>query len=110
MMTKLINCYYCGRRVEEDVLNYDNHPCCDDCYDYESDRPAYDEDEDYLIDGVGFADPGGRSALRAATKNNPRCFPCPVCHAPNILTMLDVDCGYCCNRCADVTEGLLPDY
>ena len=33
------------------------------------------DDGDYLIDGVGFASPG--SALRAATRRNPRNQPCP---------------------------------
>lgn len=28
-------------------------------------------------DGCDFADPGGRSALRAAGKGNPRNLPCP---------------------------------
>ncbi|HEY6009611.1 MAG TPA: hypothetical protein VIU40_14895, partial [Geobacteraceae bacterium] len=47
------------------------------------------DEEDELIDGVGFADPGGRSALRAATKDNPRNLPCPTCGKPNRLTPLD---------------------
>jgi DNA-directed RNA polymerase subunit RPC12/RpoP len=62
----------------------------------------YDEwDDDYLIDGVGFADPGGRSALRAATRDNPRSYPCPTCGAENVLTRIDVERGYQCNSCAD---------
>ncbi len=32
----------------------------------------YDEYENDLIDGVGFSDPSGNSALRAETKNNPK--------------------------------------
>ena len=51
----------------------------------------YDDDyEEDLIDGVGFMDPGGNSALRAATPSNPRIYPCPTCEAPNRLTRIDV--------------------
>jgi len=32
---------------------------------------------------VEFADPGGRSALRASSKNNPRNLPCPICGEKN---------------------------
>jgi hypothetical protein len=62
------------------------------------------DDEDYLIDGVGFADPGGNSALRAATPSNPRIHPCPTCGEPNRLTQKDVDRGYQCDTCADRAE------
>lgn len=67
------------------------------------DHEPYDH-EDYRIDGVGFADPGGNSALRAATKRNPRNRSCPTCKRPNMLTPLDVARGYQCNRCADQAE------
>lgn len=75
-----------------------------------------DEDDDFfdsfiendfdeeLIDGVGFADPGGVSALRAATPDNPRNLPCPTCGTPNVLTPLDARRGYQCDRCADRDE------
>ena len=63
----------------------------------------YDDDE-YLIDGVGFADPGGRSALRAATKRNPRNLPCPTCGKRNRLTPADRAAGYQCDTCADADE------
>jgi hypothetical protein len=56
------------------------------------------------IDGVGFADPGGESALRAETCFNPRDRPCPSCHRPNALTRIDVGKGYQCDRCADAAE------
>ena len=72
---------------------------------YDDERDPMFED-DFLIDGVGFADPGGRSALRAATKHNPRNLPCPNCGEPNRLTPADRDRGYQCNECADRTEGL----
>jgi hypothetical protein len=68
----------------------------------------YDEDyeyeDDYLIDGVGFADPGGNSALRAETPDNPRNLPCPTCGEPNRLTPLDVAAHYQCDQCADLLE------
>lgn len=63
------------------------------------------EDEDEPIDGVGFADPGGRSALRAATKSNPRIYPCPTCGRKRVLTRIDVARGYQCDHCADLAEG-----
>jgi hypothetical protein len=67
---------------------------------YEDDYDYYDD----LIDGVGFADPGGRSALRAETEDNPRNLPCPTCGTENVLTPIDRDRGYQCNRCADRAE------
>jgi hypothetical protein len=48
-------------------------------YDDEFDDSYGQYDREDLIDGVGFADPGGRSALRAATKDNPRNQSCPTC-------------------------------
>lgn len=65
---------------------------------------GYHDDDEDLIDGVGFADPGGRSALRAATPSNPRIHPCPTCERPNKLTAIDVQRGYQCDRCADRAE------
>jgi len=52
-----------------------------------------------------FADPGGKSALRATTKSNPRNQPCPDCGSANRLTPKDVALGYCCNSCADRNEN-----
>jgi len=63
-----------------------------------------DYDEEALIDGVGFADPGGRSALRAATRSNPRNLPCPTCGEPNRLTRIDKLRHYQCDACADRAE------
>lgn len=62
------------------------------------------DDEDDPIDGVGFAEPGGRSALRAATRRNPRNLPCPTCHRENVLTPADRARGYQCDGCADAAE------
>lgn len=63
----------------------------------------WDEDRDQ---NAMFADPGGRSALRAASKKNPRNLPCPTCREPNRLTPADRAQGYQCNECADRAEGL----
>lgn len=51
-----------------------------------------------------FADPGGRSALRAARKGNPRNRSCPNCKRRNVLTPADVAQGYQCDACADACE------
>jgi hypothetical protein len=51
-----------------------------------------------------FADPGGNSALRAASKDNPRNLPCPTCGSENVLTPEDVARGYQCDHCADALE------
>jgi hypothetical protein len=63
-------------------------------------------DNDYYddYDGPHFADPGGNSALRAATKSNPRNRKCPNCGAKNRLTPEDVRLGYQCDECADRAE------
>ena len=61
------------------------------------------DDEDF--GGIQFADPGGRSSLRAASQRNPRNLPCPECKEPNVLTPEDRRCGYRCNACADRAEG-----
>lgn len=68
---------------------------------------ARDADE-YEGGGIHFADPGGRSALRAATEDNPRDLPCPNCGKPNRLTPEDRAQGYQCDACADIAEGLMP--
>lgn len=89
-----------------------------------------DDDVDYGDrddDRIEFADPGGRSALRAATTGrcpkckkhtgemadfcrhcgnqlNPRRFPCPTCRTRRVLTRQDVELGYQCDRCANRAE------
>lgn len=72
-----------------------------DDHDYDHD---YDDVIRNNIDGVGFADPGGESALRAETSSNPRNLPCPTCHWPNRLTPIDKARGYQCDSCADAQE------
>ena len=52
-----------------------------------------------------FARPGSNSALRAASRRNPRNLPCPTCKQPNKLTAADVARGYQCDSCADREEG-----
>lgn len=63
------------------------------------DELDYDDDDRSM-----FADPGGESALRAATKSNPRNLPCPTCHWPNRLTPADKARGYQCDSCANAQE------
>jgi hypothetical protein len=62
----------------------------------------YDYDE--RDEGIEFADPGGRSALRAASASNPRNLPCPNCKRKNAITPADRARGYQCDRCADRAE------
>lgn len=66
--------------------------------------PWFEDEDDYEIDDVGFADPGGESALRAATPDNPRNLPCPTCGFPDMLTPIDEARGYQCNSCATAME------
>lgn len=65
--------------------------------DYDPDDPDGERDD--------FAEPGGRSALRAASRDDPRDLPCPTCERPNRLTRRDRSLGYQCNSCADRAEG-----
>jgi hypothetical protein len=51
-----------------------------------------------------FQDLGGRSALRASSRSNPRNLPCPNCEEPNRLTPADKAKGYQCDSCADAQE------
>jgi len=65
------------------------------------------QDEGFDDDSVRirFKDPGGKSALRAASKKNPRNRPCPTCGRKNMLTPEDVRLGYQCDFCANALEG-----
>lgn len=45
------------------------------------------------------------SALRAASRGNPRNLPCPTCKQPDRLTPKDRSLGYQCDACADRDEG-----
>jgi hypothetical protein len=64
----------------------------------------YYADYDEGPDDLGFADPGGRSSLRAASQRNPRNLPCPTCGEKNRLTPADRALGYQCDGCADRAE------
>jgi hypothetical protein len=97
----------------QDILtdpNYEVDEPIDD--DEEDDDDGYLKDEDYFLTEddewrasvMVFADPGGKSSLRAVTKDNPRNQPCPNCEEPNKLTPLDVSLGYQCDDCADALE------
>jgi len=85
---------------------------CRGCTSEDCECGGYFKSDDEYDDGddVPFADPGGRSALRAASRSNPRNLPCPTCKAPNVLTPADVARGYQCDRCADRAEGRGWDY
>ena len=78
-------------------------------FDHDGDDCDCDRDDDDMDqsdrDDMDFADPGGNSALRAASPSNPRNLPCPNCEAPNRLTPRDVQLGYQCDSCADALEG-----
>ena len=60
--------------------------------------------DDGYDDRSEFQNPGGNSALRRATRNNPRNLPCPACGQPNKLTKKDKSLGYQCDDCADRLE------
>ena len=55
-------------------------------------------------DNIKFERTG--SALRRATKFNPRDLPCPTCGQANRLTPADQTKGYQCDKCANLAEGL----
>lgn len=60
--------------------------------------------EDEMDMDMEFEHPGGNSALRRATKGNPRNLPCPSCGKKNRLTPKDKALGYQCDECADRDE------
>lgn len=94
-------CQECGELLED----HEEEEFCTSCQDYyDSEYGSNAFDSDYNFE-PSFADPGGRSALRAATEDNPRNLPCPTCGEPNRLTPEDKARGYCCDRCADLVEG-----
>jgi hypothetical protein len=68
-------------------------------------REDFDSDFDGEFEETIFADPGGKSSLRKATRINPRNLPCPTCHQENVLTPDDRALGYQCDRCADALEN-----
>lgn len=72
-------------------------------YDPFFERDDFDIDHDF--GEPEFADPGGTSALRAASRRNPRNLPCPTCGTPDVLTPADRARGYQCDACGDQAEG-----
>jgi hypothetical protein len=78
---------------------------CDECR-REREIEAMEDRRERRLEGddIDFADPGGRSALRAATEDNPRNLPCPHCGKADRLTPADRALGYQCDECADRTE------
>lgn len=66
--------------------------------------PQY-RDSFYDLDDYGdFQNPGGVSALRRETADNPRNLPCSTCGEPDRLTPKDVEQGYQCDWCAEQDE------
>lgn len=65
-----------------------------------------ERDQWIYLDGdeidIDFASEG--SALRAASKDNPRNLPCPICGVANRLTPQDVALHYQCDVCANEAE------
>ena len=98
-----VQCYYCNDWFFAEDSDASQKPGKPDCGACDRDEESYYHDDE-LIDGVGFADPGGNSALRAATRDNPRNLPCPTCERPNMLTPIDRQRGYQCDYCADLAE------
>lgn len=70
---------------------------------YRYDDEDFDE-PDWDGEPIQFSDPGGNSALRAATASDPRIHSCPTCESSNRLTQRDVSLGYQCDSCADRDE------
>jgi hypothetical protein len=67
---------------------------------------SYDHDDENIYGSrIRFANPGGNSALRAASRRNPRNLSCPTCGEANKLTPADKRQGYQCDACADRAEG-----
>jgi hypothetical protein len=96
---------------EEDVDDFDEDETEEEDKDEDGDTDdRFVEDDDQGDDRSEFADPGGRSALRAATKSNPRNLPCPTCGEPNRLTPKDKALGYQCDACADRAESGMDGY
>ena len=88
--------------VDEDREPEDDEDEYEDDEDPDGREPWDRDDED---DRSMFADPGGDSALRAASASNPRDRDCPTCLEPNRLTSQDVALGYQCNSCAKQAES-----
>lgn len=115
-MTRPEECFGCceplSELADDEIVKSEFFPgqtfCSRDCESESLDARNADREHDLEFgddDRSEFADPGGNSALRAATKDNPRNLPCPTCNAQDVLTPKDRALGYQCNRCADRAEG-----
>lgn len=100
----------CSKEEVDSMTNMEVHAALqrlmnESIYDDE-DEPRFprEYDEDEFNSDSDFADPGGHSALRAATEDNPREYPCPNCGTPDVLTRIDRLKGYQCDACADRAE------
>jgi len=64
---------------------------------------TYPQDEYEQEQRIDFASEG--SALRAASRSNPRNLPCPTCERPDMLTPKDAALHYQCDFCANEGEA-----
>jgi predicted RNA-binding Zn-ribbon protein involved in translation (DUF1610 family) len=71
-----------------------------DAYYFDHSHDPDFEEPDFDID-CDFADPGGKSALRAGKRE----FPCPTCGREDMLTAKDIALHYQCDICADEAEA-----
>lgn len=100
-----VYCEFCEARIvdpdDPDVVTDNTFKFChQECHnEWLEDGRVFEDD--FHID---FAYPGGFSALRAATDDNPRDQPCPTCKRENVLTPADVAQSYQCDRCAEGEE------
>ena len=93
-------------------MSHDHEYCYEDEENERSLTPYGDDGDDDFEDDddfddqfdIDFANPGSNSALRAASRSNPRNLPCPTCGEPNRLTPKDRKLGYQCDECADGLE------
>lgn len=101
----------CEYECFNDAFDGDFDDFRDERNDWEEDVDGEEDSEegdDLDVDGDDrsmFADPGGNSALRAASLSNPRNLPCPQCDRENCLTLADRHQGYICDGCANAAEG-----
>lgn len=89
------DCERCDE-IDTIVIVVAGEAVCEECYHDGGDEDGFGESN--------FADPGGVSALRAASPSNPRNLPCPTCKAPGRLTPADKARGYQCDECAERAE------
>lgn len=101
-------CNYCLDEIPVDEkYRVGGESYCEGCAEEARDdmNCEYSGSDFYDDDRLDFADPGGESALRAETEDNPRNLPCPSCREPNRLTPKDRSLGYQCDDCARRAEG-----